>query len=353
MTNNTDLDNHGLLYDIVINDLLNTFDEIGNIPKPDDFGLRTNVKNYSLHLDWQASDALTISALGGYNQNRTGTIRDNDNTDLVFWANLGYQRYWSWTSEVRALYDDGGPLRGLLGVSRYEQKTFGDIDSGPGVFFVFPPGRGQQIERDRIKTTGIFGSLDYDLTDWLTLSAEGRYQIDKVRNDGGALGGPKTTGPFVTYKKFLPRMILTAQPQDGMTLYASFSQGALPGLRQAFFDNRTSEQIAEVEAQVGEITDQLPQEVVTNYEIGWKQNWGSGFVSLTGYFMEWKDMKAGTLVLFTSEIDGRPLVGSVFIPGDSEIKGVEFEGGWIPIEQLNLNAVLEAVSKGVEWPVSM
>ena len=340
VTNNTDLDNHGLLREIVINDLLNTFEEIGDIPKPDDFGLRTNIQNYSLQAEWQASESLTLSALGGYNQNKTGTIRDNDNTDLVFWANLGYQRYWAWTSEARALYDGGGPIRGLLGVSRYEQKTFGDIDSGPGVFFVFPPGRGQQIERDRIKTTGIFGSVDYDFNDWLTLSAEGRYQIDRVRNDGGALGVPKSTGPVISYKKFLPRVILSAQPQDGMTVYASFSQGALPGLRQAFFDNRTPEQIAEVEAQVGEITDQLPQEVVSNYEVGLKQNWGNAFVSVTGYFMDWQDMKAGTLVLFTSEIDGRPLVGSVFVPGDSEIKGVEFEGGWTPIDQLTLNAIV-------------
>ena len=93
-------------------------------------------------------------------------------------------------------------------------------------------------------------------------------------------------------------------------------------------------------AQVGPITDQLPQEIVSNYEIGWKQSWDQAFVSVTGYFMDWEDMKAGTTVLFTSEIDGRPLVGSVFLPGNSEIKGIEFEGGWSPVDRLNLGATL-------------
>ena len=233
VTNNTDLDNHGLLKDIVIGDLLNTFEEIGDIPMPNEFGLRTDIENFSLQMDWQATDALTVSVLGGHNQNRTGTIRDNDNTDAVFWANLGYQRYWAWTAEARALYDDGGPLRGLFGVSKYQHNTFGDIDSGPGVFFVFPPGRGQQIERDRIETTGVFASLEYDLSERFSVAVEGRYQVDKVRNDGGALGGPKTTGPVIDYKKFLPRVILTTKPLEGATVYVSFSQGALPGLRQA------------------------------------------------------------------------------------------------------------------------
>ena len=343
ITNNTDLAGHGQLRAVVIDDLLNTFDEIGNIPKPDDFGLRSNIRNFSVQADYDASEALSLSALAGYNENHTGTIRDNDNTDLEFWANLGYQRYWAWTAEARADYDDGGPMRGVVGISRYEQKTFSDIDSGPGVFFVFPPGRGQNIERDRIKTTGIFAGLDFDLNDWLTISGEARYQINQVQNNGGALGAVKSTGQVIKYKKFTPRVILTAQPQDNLTVYASISQGVLPGLRQAFFDNKSPTQLAEIAAQTGDVTTFLPQEVVTNFEAGWKQGWDNGFVSLTAFWMKWKKMKSGTLVLFTDEANPDrpvPLIGSVLIPGDSEIKGVEFEGGYSATDQLTFNATL-------------
>lgn len=314
-------------------------------PHLDHFGLKSIFHLYSLNASYELSDSLTLGALVGYNKRSSTQIRDDDNYDSPGRIIKGWLDLEALSAELRLNYDAGGRWRGLIGAGYTLQKQEGDLDGGIQVSTniygqpVVGLGSGT-VDNQEVTNRGVFGSIEFDAFDWLTLTFEGRYQIDQLQAEAGQFPGPYVKAPKEEYKDFLPRILATFKPYDGGTFYASYSEGVLPGTVNAIFDTLTPNERAVLEDQVPGAKNTLPSQTLDAYEIGWKQQLSSldAWFSLAAFYMEWSNIPASAQVSFLSPDTNRLISTSVSVAGDAEVKGFELELQWLPVEQLDLRA---------------
>ena len=202
------------------------------------------------------------------------------------------------------------------------------------------PGTYPDVDFQDSTTTAIFGSIDYDFSDALTLSLEARYTDEKSTailqgNPNRACGASPVCNEVNEYDDFIPRVILSYQPYEGATVYGSYSYSSLLGVAtQAAFINQVAPQVipADQVAALGLYTE--PQENV-QYELGWKQildNWAFTFAI---FHADWKNQPFASVILL-------PTGGTTAYrgPGDSKYKGFDFEFQGQPTDWLQLAGTL-------------
>lgn len=314
------------------------------------FGLIRRIERYSALLDYQFNDAWTLSAALAYNEQNGNVIRDSDYSDQITTYIAGPSHFEDESAELRLAFDNGGALRALIGANYYQQEANQTFTNGVEATYAFSIPTGNPFTRpnplqnpsgnDEIETTGIFGSIEYDFLDAFTFTLEGRYQVDKVgRFSGSELNG-LTREPDFESKEFLPRAIVSFRPWEATTIYAQYAKGTLPGdnTNLAVFRTLTPAQQAEVDASFGgSIAEEIDSEILDSYEIGIKQELLEGRLryALTAYYLEWENQKAQATIFLTAD-NGRTV--SFRVPGDSEIRGLEFESSWAVADGLRLGA---------------
>jgi len=192
------------------------------------------------------------------------------------------------------------------------------------------------------ETLGIFGSVDFDITDYFTIAGEGRWQDDdSVLLQDGAPGSVFET-QSQDFQKFMPRVILSFQPEGlDLNLYGSWSQSYIAGnqtgatsyaaalLRdlQAFNPNATAADTGFDADAAGFFT---PIQKLDALEIGVKHQLNSQLrYSVAAYQMDWENQ-----VFFVLS----PTFVSLAQPGDSEYKGIEAEVEFDATDWLSLQA---------------
>lgn len=326
---------------------LNLAPQYDGVPSLDHFGLRSNLTIASLSADFAFSDAVTLSTLFGYNRKSTAQIRDTDLTDVEAWAATTFLDLETYSAEARLSYDNDGPLRVTGGVNYATASQFGDIDGGfsviDGIFGGLQVGYGTgSLDNVDIKTLGIFGSVEYDILDWLTFAAEARQQFDDSTPSTGNIG----TGNVIveqdkmSYNEFLPRVILSAEPIDGTHLYLSYSEGTLPGTRNGVFDALTAQDRTDAQAQFPFVVENIDSEKLTTYELGWKQEFPAANIwwSLVAFTQDWSNMKSTGSFVFTSPTSGTSYNLFSTLAGDSRMRGIEFEANWKATDSLRFQA---------------
>ncbi len=204
----------------------------GQIPTTDAFTFETSVNRptenniddsgVSLQLDYDFNllGGATLTSISSYRQNETGFDSDSDFTSLELLENtFQFVEIDTFTQELRLASNNSGPLAWMVGGYYFDEKIGQDsgfdfgadlrpfIDAlsteggslnpasttptplsvieatsgnAPGTFF------GDQIQIDERfdqdnEAYSIFGTLDYDVTDRLTLTVGGNYTNDKKR----------------------------------------------------------------------------------------------------------------------------------------------------------------------------
>lgn len=241
--------------------------------------------------------------------------------------------------EARVASSADQRLRYMIGVSDYTMRY--RLGNAPVSATQVATGAGATVDFQDNSTTGIFGSIDYDINDDLTLSVEARYTDEEslgiIQGDpGGACGGFSPACNTVNeYTDFIPRVILSYSPFEGATTYASYSYSSLLGVAtQAGFVNSVAPEVipADQLAALGEFT--APQEN-TQYELGWKQQGENWNVTAAIYYVDWKNQPFASVILL-------PSGGTTSFrgPGDSEYKGFDLEFSATPTEWLDLQGTL-------------
>ena len=230
-------------------------------------------------------------------------------------------------------------LRYMIGVSDYTMRY--RLGNAPVNATQVATGAGATVDFQDNTTTGIFASIDYDISDDLTFSAEARYTDETSKgiiqgNPGGACGGfSPACNTLNEYTDFIPRVILSYTPFEGATTYASYSYSSLLGVAtQAGFVNSVAPAVipASQLAALGEFTE--PQEN-TQYEIGYKQQGENWNVTAALFYVDWKNQPFASVILL-------PSGGTTSFrgPGDSEYKGFDLEFQAAPTEWLDIQATL-------------
>lgn len=151
-------------------------------------------------------------------------------------ASGNFERF---SQELRLTSDSSGRFRYLIGGIYAEGKGTGLALSTyrPGPIPAFGIFNDSFASRTRSETIAIYGNLELDLVDWLTIEAGGRYFREKLDQravttlfDAGGPGVDSVTtrGREATFDTFNPRISITAN-FDGSIIYASAAKGFRSG----------------------------------------------------------------------------------------------------------------------------
>ncbi|MBM3514243.1 MAG: TonB-dependent receptor [Alphaproteobacteria bacterium] len=189
-----------------------------------------------------------------------------------------------------------------------------------------------------------FGMFEFDVTEQLTLHAEGRYVDEDLFVSGPSgprvidsfgLAGPPTTRPPATPSRgatdadsyFTPRFSVEYQATDDAVLYASVARGAKPS------------GIATTGAGAGGFDPDLfrfQRESMWVYEVGAKSTWADGRVvaNAAAYYEDFSGKQTTSQILRANGLLGTLIVNA----SAAEVKGFEADLAWAATENLNLSA---------------
>lgn len=352
---------------------------------PETVGLTAETNNVSLKMEYEASDRLTITSLSGYNRRYERLVTDGDYSDTSFQTAIfalvplgpptgpvfgaigttvdfsfaGRNVTEDWSQELRFDYKgDGFSL--MLGGYYFDQsddsRDIREVPADalaraqasavaararacaaqPGCRVTVPISLTPAVPESRninnydIENIAIFGAATFDITDRLSVSVEGRYAEEKVRQTTitrnanvpltAASAAPVTVGE--TFKRFDPRVTVDYQLSADNLLYAIYATGQKPG----GFNGP-------VAIQAGVPTFDI--ETVESFEIGSKNQFLNG-------------MLTANVALFLNNVEGYQLtqnvrnagntVSAISNAGDAEIKGLEVELQMRPSRRLTLTA---------------
>ncbi|MFN3834276.1 MAG: TonB-dependent receptor [Glycocaulis sp.] len=267
-------------------------------------------------MNWDiGGSGYTLTVSGGYRdeERKFGSDSDHSAVNFVlqpvgmsdtgaFFANTTRNEVEDYSFEVRLASPVNERLRWMLGAYYYDQTS-----NGFNITFSNPSGN----PSNRLTTTNqaVFALVEYDLTDALTVTLEGRY----AEEEKTTLDGISTMTPFSrsdTFNTFTPRLTLNWSVDPETTVFAVYSRGVKPGGQNG--------QIGE---SVGRPT--YDEETSDNFEIGLKRFLfgGSGYFAGSVYYIDATDVQLTTAV---ASIGGA--INSVATnQGSAEIWGVELE----------------------------
>lgn len=276
---------------------------LSKVPKIDGIEMRREVSRISLMAEYEFDNGYSLTAQGGTNEMHVNWLRDQTNSGFAQNFSNDPQSQEDKSLELRVTSPQDRRLRWMLGANYYSQEFFAAGGGGAAVFFCWDKLAGSlatspdcnlarapfvQLNRldgsDEVTTTGIFGSVAFDITDRWVLNLEGRYQDDELVKSIAT----------AKYQTFLPRVILQYKPTDRTNLYASWALGVLPGEANSFILNATPFELQQYQALVPGITGITPQEELDSIEIGWKQTAFDGRLSFAAaaYYGEWENLKS-------------------------------------------------------------
>jgi iron complex outermembrane receptor protein len=363
---------------------------IPGLPQVDDVGLLRETTRWSFFGGYTFDNGSSIDFNYGSNEQKANWIRDFDLSDRISWFSRDPQFLEDESYEIRFTSPQDQRFRWLVGYNYYEQEFTSSGGGGDATTSCFAaaqvplsdnypadciggvPGivnllfRNSLAGSDEAEVQGIFGAIDFDITDSITAIIEGRWQEDKFRK-GASTFADSPNVISETFDDFLPRVILRWTPTDGTNLYASYSEGQIAGDFNTFFINADERERAQYLAQDSRIQEALDAETLEAWEIGWKQALagGRGQLNLAAYYYTWENIKGRSSFLInetcrsgdigTPECDPANGIGvgdpkqipgpdgeltpffnarNTLLPGDATIMGLEAEFLWAFTENL-------------------
>ena len=367
---------------------------------PDHFGLERDAEEVSLAIDYDFDNGMNLNVIYAAHENSYGSHNDLDrrvteDLDLMgmgggifgdFGANhpadaqdLRMQAMQDSSWEVRLSSSDDQKLRWTVGYSDVEMDNIAQIIGSMIVYYPsnasegrtapeggiplcdslwggFPMGGdvcgnyGSQTSNTTntqwatVNTSAVYGTLTYDVTDQLTLSAEVRRQKDEVSEGSYDYGSTaevrNASGEFTST---MPRFIADFKANEDTTIYLSYAEGVLPGLFNPALIGLSDSQLAEISGQTGGADVEVDEEVAENWELGLKRSFldGRGFVSAAYYSTDLTNVHIPS-VAFYSDVDEDG--NAIQVPtgnitgqgGNAELNGLELEGTVLLNENLTL-----------------
>jgi iron complex outermembrane receptor protein len=330
------------------------------VPMVDFVGLRRKSWRFALIGDYEFADGHTLSTVTGYSDMAANWVRDFDLTQSQNFLSQDPQKHTDFTQEVTIESPQDQAFRYSIGVNyfdvEYIQAGNGGINiwgSDGGVTQtingVVTPGPmtlgNNEFPAEAGETIGVFGSLAYDFTDDLTLDIEWRYQEDSISQDNTRTPGIDFEDKFTA---FLPRVTLSYDPTEEATVWATYSEGNIPGFFNTDLAPLTASDFAKVSAATGGGLSLFnSEEGLENYELGWKQQLfdNQAYFSLVAYHMDWSNLKTRQAVAITDSTNTQRVLNLQFNAGDAKLDGFELEGGFVVNENLAGNFSLN-LAKG-------
>ncbi|HMP56631.1 MAG TPA: TonB-dependent receptor, partial [Novosphingobium sp.] len=293
-------------------------------------------------IEWQASDALTLTSVSGYYGIREKLTSNggygpiSNNTFAVRFNNKQYSQ------ELRLASDDDGPLNFLVGGFYEDRKLYTLTAIVVPQFLLRLP---NESTNQRQKSTSAFGQILFDPTDQVQVTLGGRYthEVKDLKDYtvtpvvGGVYGTPVdvTQNPLygstkLKFNNFSPEATVTWKPQDDLMVFASYKRGYKSGGFDAGYTN------AGILANPAR-SQRFNPEKVEGVEGGIKSQFAGRQITmnLTGY---WYDYKGLQVSVFDTIARAFRLQNAA----KARVRGLELETRFRPdaVPGLNLHATL-------------
>jgi iron complex outermembrane receptor protein len=280
------------------------------------------------------------SGLNNVNPNY-GTVAGTAAGVLPYYSRsvLGQNAVEDTSAEVRLSSPADQPLKGMLGFNYFHLNSAAVTNAFGNTGLSVPT----NLNINTANTYGLFGSASYDFGHGFSISAEGRYQIERI---GSAVlpslsvpaGGVDAVGVF---KSFTPRIIGDYKPTRDVTLYISYSEGTRPGAFNTLFYSLPAASQAAIRQQV---TPQLavPEEHLNMEEAGVKGEFLNRTVTILAdvYMGQWRNRQIPEQVAY---LNGATfLTTQITVPnGAVDLSGVELQGTWRATPELTFNGTFD------------
>jgi iron complex outermembrane receptor protein len=366
--------------------LANGLRDTPDLVAPNHFGLEREAEELSLAVNYSFNNGMNLNFIYAEHENSYGSHNDLDrrqteDLDLLglgggifgtFGANhpadaqdLRMQGMQDSSWEVRLSSPDDQRFRWSIGYTDIEMNNMSQIIGSMIVYYPNNASEGRVAQSDvplctfyfadfdvcgaygtqtsntsntqwaTVNTSAVFGSISFDVTDRLTLSAEVRRQEDEVSEGSYDYDGPGAWNPTEVrnasgeFTSTMPRFILDFKPFDNTTLYLSYAEGVLPGLFNPALVGLSDAQLSEIAAQTGGADVQVEEEVAENWEIGLKSGFldGRGFVSIAYYSTDLENVHIPSVAYYTADDGTLTPTGNITSQGGTaDLSGLEIEG---------------------------
>lgn len=307
------------------------------------YGMDRKALRLSAQFDYDIPDTnMTLSGLFGYNDEETRILSDIDGSFDEAFVTMGGRSFKDGGFELRLsglAFEDRAHWS--VGTNYFEQEFISN-DEFVALFMNNYAFSDANPEREDITTSAIFGSFGYDISDQVTVTVEGRFQRDEI--EGKANINSPDAAEKVTFDSFLPRVIVDWNVSDTTLLYASYSEGNLPGGFNGDVALLTPAQLQELHAIQPGASTTYDEETLASFEIGWKESFadGAGFLAMSVFYMERSDQtfRRADTVSDPTVATGVRQVNYFVNAGKSEVKGMELEVNYNPTHYLELSGTL-------------
>jgi iron complex outermembrane receptor protein len=279
----------------------------------------------------------TFQFSAGYNQAESLDISSSDHTPNNVFTTAQPIVSRDFEADGRFLTSSAQRLRVVVGANYFRSIYQLAYD---GYFFGAFANSNPVNEKD--EAIAAYGSAEFDITSYLTLTGELRYQHDTI-TDGALEGLPTslTTSVSKSYNHALPRVTLKYHPTPETNVYLSYSEGVQPPQLQTSYITADAFEKAAL-AEVGGGGAYTADPKIRVWEIGLKQSFFQNrvYVNVDYYNQFWDDALVETF-LFNNPANGcstLPTYGvsaacpypgggaGAFSVSQNHIQGIEFEG---------------------------
>ncbi len=276
-------------------------------PTLDHMGMRRDTFRLAAQAGYRFSNDWTLDFNSGYNNSDSVSAWDLDRAAVLNFQNASPFLSSDMTVDMRLSTDPKKRVRGLIGASYFRSTVrISQIDLN-AIFgatqYVLNLGN---YVNNRSHVPAVYGSVDWDILDTLTLSGDVRYQEDEIttviRIGGGDIKN-KT-------EQTLPRVTLSWKPNRDSNFYVSYAEGVQPLTLNSGFVQATPAQRTFLQSVYPGITEYSILPKLTSAEIGLKQSLLDGRLqyTLALYDSKWKNRTTQSSIFNPASCNGPPLV---------------------------------------------
>lgn len=233
--------------------------------------------------------------------------------------------------ELRIASPTDGDLSWSLGYYYYDQDSEGFGRDFTGFSRITL----QSTGTNQVKNKAVFGSIEYQITEELTATFDGRYASDTIARQSSA------SSVEDTFYSFSPRFSLRWFANENLTAYFQAAEGNKPGgFNFSYFDAGVDpdELIRNADK------TRIKEEKAWTYEVGAKGSFFDDEVTagIALFYIDWTNQAINIQECIKNDTDANPalppceLNNIVTNAGESRVLGMELEGTWFATDNLLL-----------------
>ena len=305
-------------------------------------GLDRQVLRSFARVDYEFDNQWSITSIGSYNtSDNTQALDIGSSQNFLAGADplfsVSDNGVNDWSVELKLASPQDTAIRGFGGVYFYKETNQSgfdsDLETANGVFDPATDTPADVIidpfdDGSNVRNWAVFGHLEYDVTDQITLTVEGRYQEDRLQEDSNFDGritieDATTLDVGETFTAFLPRFSIAYQTENEWNIYASAAKGNRPGGFNVLPNSAT----AEARTLFNEDFLSYDEDTVWQYELGAKGRFWDGRASFEGslFYTDWTNQQLTEGIFYERTGTSPTTFPAIVNIGESRIMGAEFD----------------------------